>query len=133
MHRTFLGVDEASFLTRTGRVKGWLFDENVPRNVTFIPVLPVSHARDLGASASDTAIWRHARNNELAIVSKDADFSHRMMIATPPPWVVHLRFGNLRRRDFHALLIRLWSQIEALLPAHKLVNVYADRIETVRD
>ena len=65
------------------------------------------------------------------IVSKDADFSHRMMIAPPPPWVVHLRFGNLRRREFHALLARLWPRIEALLPEHKLVNVYADRVEGV--
>jgi predicted nuclease of predicted toxin-antitoxin system len=114
-------------------VKGWLLDENIPRNVTFTPALPLSHVRDLGAGASDTTIWRHAREKELAIVSKDADFSHRMMLASPPPWVVHLRFGNLRRRDFHALLARLWPRIETLLPEHKLVNVYADRIEAVKD
>jgi len=113
-------------------VKGWLLDENVPRNVTFTPVLPVSHARDLGASVSDTLIWLHAREHALAIVSKDADFSHRIMLGSSPPWVVHLRFGNLRRREFHALLSRLWPQIEALLPEHKLVNVYADRIEAVK-
>jgi predicted nuclease of predicted toxin-antitoxin system len=114
-------------------LKGFLLDENIPRNVTFTPVLPVFHARDLGASVSDTAIWRHARENELAIVSKDADFSNRIMLSSPPPWVVHLRFGNLRRREFHALLARLWPRIEALLPEHKLVNVEADRIEVVKD
>ena len=91
MHRPFLGADEASLLTRSGRVKGFLFDKNIPQNVTFTAALPVSHARDLGPSVSDTTIWQHARSNGLAIVSKDADFSHRMMIATPPPWVVHLR------------------------------------------
>ncbi len=114
-------------------MKGFLLDENIPQNVTFTAALPVSHARDLGASVSDTTIWQHARSNGLAIVSKDADFSHRMMIATPPPWVVHLRFGNLRCREFHALLARLWPRIEALLPEHKLVNVYAERIEAVKD
>ena len=113
-------------------MKGFLLDENVPRNVTFTPALPVIHARHLGASVSDTTIWQHARSNGLVIVSKDADFSHRIMLASPPPWVGHLRFGNLRKRDFHALLARLWPRIEALLPEHKLVNVHADRIEAVK-
>lgn len=113
-------------------MKGFLLDENIPQNVTFTAALLIIPARELGASVSDTVIWQHARSNGLVIVSKDADFSHRMMMATPPPWVVHLRFGNLRRRDFHMLLARLWPRIEALLPEHKLVNVYADRIEAVK-
>ena len=50
---------------------------------------------------------------------------------TPPPWVVHLRFGNLRRNEFHALLARVWPQIERLLKSHKLVNVYSDRLEGI--
>jgi predicted nuclease of predicted toxin-antitoxin system len=112
-------------------VKGFLFDENLPQNITFAATLPLTHARGLGVSVSDSTLWQHARANQLVIVSKDADFSHRMMLASPPPWVVHLRFGNLRAGDFHALLARLWPGIEALLPANKLVNVYADRIEAV--
>jgi predicted nuclease of predicted toxin-antitoxin system len=112
-------------------LKGFLFDENLPQNISFSPMLPVCHARSLGVSAADSMLWQHARENELVIVSKDADFSHRMMLASPPPWVVHLRIGNLRRADFHAFLARIWPQVESLLPAHKLVNVYADRIEAV--
>ena len=112
-------------------MKGFLFDENLPQNITFVPALPVIHARDLGGSPSDSVLWQHARDNELVIVSKDADFSHRIMLSSAPPWVVHLRFGNLRRRDFHALLARAWPGVEALLPAHKLINVYVDRIEAV--
>lgn len=112
---------------------GFLFDENIPRNITFAPQMPVFHVRDLGQSISDTTIWRHARENKLVIVSKDVDFSNRIMLTSPPPWVVHLRFGNLQRRDFHSLLARLWSRIEELLPEHKLVNVHADRIEAVKD
>ena len=73
-----------------------------------------------------------ARARFLAIVTKDTDFSDRILLSQPPPWVVHLRIGNLRRTDFHAFLTRVWPQIEALLPAHKLVNVYLDRIEAVR-
>ena len=35
-------------------------------------------------------------------------------------------------KDFHVLLARLWPHIEALLPEHKMVAVYEDRIEAVR-
>jgi predicted nuclease of predicted toxin-antitoxin system len=115
-------------------LKGFLFDENVPRGGTFAPSLPVIHATDLGSSPTDTDLWRHAQSQSLVIVTKDADFSDRVMLAPPPPpWVVHLRFGNLRLREFHTLLARVWPQVESLLPAHKLISVHADRIESVRD
>ena len=78
-------------------------------------------------------MWSHARQQSLVIVSKDADFSERIMLTSPPPWIVHLRFGNLRRAEYHALLARMWPRVEALLPAHKLICVYADRIESFRD
>ncbi len=112
-------------------MKGFLFDENLPRRLAFTPSLPVTHVESLGNSPDDAAVWCHALAGELVIVSKDADFSNHILLAKPPPWVVHLRIGNLRRRDFHAFLARVWAQVESLLPAHKLVNVYADRIEAV--
>ena len=91
----------------------------------------MTHVEALGRSLDDAAVWSHALANELVIVSKDADFSERILLAQPPPWVVHLRIGNMRRRDFHAFLARVWPQVESLLPGHKLVNVFADRIEAV--
>ena len=112
-------------------MKGFLFDENLPRQVQFSPSLPVVPAAQIGASPTDTMVWEFARQRELVIVSKDADFSERIITRQPPPWVVHLRFGNLRRREFHALLARVWPQVEALLKSHKLVNVYADRVEGI--
>ena len=42
-------------------------------------------------------------------------FSERIILRSPPPWVVHLRFGNLPRRYFHALLAKVWPQVETLL------------------
>jgi predicted nuclease of predicted toxin-antitoxin system len=112
-------------------MKGFLFDENLPRRLTFTPGLPVVPATVLGASPTDTQVWEYARREELVIVTKDADFSGRIILHTPPPWVVHLRFGKLRRRDFHARLARAWPQVEVLLKTHKLVNVHADRVEAI--
>lgn len=112
-------------------MKGFLFDENLPARLTFRTNLPMLSSTLLGPSASDSQAWEHARREEPVIVTKDADFSGRIILASPPPWVVHLRFGNLRRREFHALRARVWPQVETLLKSHKLVNVHADRVEGV--
>ena len=53
------------------------------------------------------------------------------MVFGPPPRIIHLRVGNIRRKDFHEFLARVWSEIETLLPENKLINVYLDRIEAV--
>jgi len=112
-------------------VKGYLFDENVPSRLRFSPRDPIVPASKIGRKPTDSQIWEYARKHDLEIVSKDADFSDRIITNSPPPRVVHLRFGNLRRNDFHALLARVWPQIETLLKSHKLVNVYADRVEGI--
>ena len=112
-------------------MKGWLFDENLPVQLRFSPKLPIVPASKVGRNPSDSQIWKFARSHDLVIVSKDADFSDRIITQSPPPRVVHLRFGNLGRNDFHALLARIWPQIETLLKSPKLVNVFADRIEGI--
>lgn len=112
-------------------MKAFLFDENVPNRIRFAPKLPVLHSRDLGTSCSDSFLWDTARANEYVIVTKDVDFSDRIMLSDPPPWIVHLRIGNMRKREFHTFLARIWPQVETLLPTHKLINVYTDQIESV--
>jgi predicted nuclease of predicted toxin-antitoxin system len=112
-------------------MKGFLFDENLPVRLRFSPKLPIVSISKIGKNPSDSEIWVYAKKHDLVIVSKDADFSDRIITQSPPPWVVHLRFGNLRKNDFHALLARVWPQIEALLKSHKLVNVYSDRLEGI--
>jgi len=113
-------------------MNGFLFDENLPAKIQFTPSFPVIHVSVLGASPSDTQIWQYAKQNDLAIVTKDADFSDRLMVNPFPPRVIHLRFGNMRKRVFHAFLASVWPKIEALVVEHKLINVYLDRIEAIK-
>jgi len=112
-------------------MNGYLFDGNVPSRLRFSPKLPIVPLSKVGRNPSDSRIWEYSRQYDLVIVSKDADFSDRIMATLPPPRVVHLRFGNLCRNEYHALLARRWPQIESLLRTNKLVNVYADRLEGI--
>jgi predicted nuclease of predicted toxin-antitoxin system len=66
-------------------MNGFLFDENLPSKIQFMPSLPIIHASGLGKSPSDTEIWQYAKDQNLAIVTKDADFSDRLMLDTSPP------------------------------------------------
>ena len=110
----------------------FLFDENIPMLRTSFVAGTVLSVSILGKSPSDTEIWKYAQDHNLVIVTKDTDFSDRILVASPPPRVVHLRFGNLRRREFESLLSKTWPDIELLLQTHKLVNVYRDRIASKR-
>ena len=113
-------------------MRGFLFDENLPRVPSLQTRVPVTHALELGSRMTDSQLWEHAQQNDLVIVTKDADFSKRIVLIEPPPRVVHLRVGNMRGRDFTAWLERIWPQIESTIITHKLLNVYRDRIEAVK-
>ena len=114
-------------------MKGFLVDENVPARLTFEISLPViSSSLALGRGAGDSELWAFARERGLVIITKDADFSDRILVSAPPPWIVHLRFGNVRRRNYQTFLAQAWPRIRGLLPEHKMIAVYLERIEAVR-
>lgn len=70
-------------------MKGWLFDENLPVQLRFSPKLPIVPASKVGRNPSDSQIWEFARSHDLVIVSKDADFSDRIITQSPPPrWCI---------------------------------------------
>jgi hypothetical protein len=58
-------------------MRGFLFDENLPRVPSLQTRLPVTHALELGSRLTDSEVWDHEQQNDLAIVTKDEDFSQR--------------------------------------------------------
>jgi predicted nuclease of predicted toxin-antitoxin system len=109
----------------------FLIDVNLPYRFSLWSGDAFQHMRDVGETWTDSQIWHYARSRNLTIVTKDTDFSDRMMVSTPPPRVIHIRFGNLRMRDFHASLSALWPQIVELSATNRLVRVYLDRLEAI--
>jgi len=108
----------------------FLVDENLPyyfglfHNENFI------HVFDIPEVSSDEEIWNYAKEKELIIITKDADFSNKILFSEPPPKVIHLRIGNLKISELHVFMNRTWATILIEIEKNKLVNVYADRIES---
>ncbi|MEF2276736.1 DUF5615 family PIN-like protein [Deinococcus sp. YIM 134068] len=111
---------------------GVLLDENVSARLRASFDVPVVHVSEWTEGLKDWALWARAREASLVIVTQDADFTERMLTQEPPPWVVHVRTGNMRVTDFRALLDDVWPRVWDLLTDHKLVVLYRDRLEAVR-
>lgn len=107
----------------------FLLDENLPARIPCLEHTETIHASALGAGVKDYALWAYAREHTLVIVTKDSDFSDWIILREPPPKVVHLRLGNLRRSN--EVLSRLWPNVDRLLETHKLINVYEERVEGI--
>jgi predicted nuclease of predicted toxin-antitoxin system len=112
-------------------VRGFILDENLPRLLRLPTQLEQLHASDIAASAKDSVLWQYARLNRWVIVTKDADFSNRIVLDKAPPWIIHFRFGNIKLQAFKAKVNADWQKIEDLLPRYKLIRVHTDRLEAI--
>lgn len=110
----------------------YLIDVNLPyyfqlwNNPAFI------HQKDINDTATDQDIWEYARQQELIIISKDKDFSLKLMAYGPPPKLIHRKFGNVKMKDFFHILTKCWPDVERLIQTHSLVNIYQNQIEAIR-
>lgn len=110
----------------------YLIDVNLPYKLKFYNISEFIHVNDINDEWSDGEIWEFAKKNNLIIVTKDTDFSDKMIIHTPPPKVVHLKVGNMKLKEFKQFLKINWPDIESLMINHKLLNVYLDRIVCIK-
>ena len=79
----------------------------------------------------DSEIWEYAKQGNLTIVTKDTDFSDKIMLSKPPPRVIHIRFGNMRMKEFYQHMLKSWPEIMQLSQECKLVQVYKDRLQGI--
>jgi predicted nuclease of predicted toxin-antitoxin system len=86
---------------------------------------------DLDEKWTDTEIWEYAKTNNLTIVTKDADFSDRVLLGQPPPHVIHIKFGNMRMREFHQTIFKVWDEVCKLSEQYRLVRIFKDRVECI--
>ncbi len=89
------------------------------------------HVKDIDDTLKDSEIWKYAKENSLTIVTKDADFSDFVLMSEPPPRVIHVKLGNMKIRDFHQHLTKIWKETEEMSQSYKLVRIDEDRIEGI--
>lgn len=110
----------------------YLIDANLPYYFKLWDNPDFLHLKDIDDTLSDEHIWNFAKENKLIIITKDADFSLKVLRKGTPPKVIHIKFGNLRMREFHSLILKNWKNIDEKIENFNLINVYIDRIEFIK-
>ena len=72
-------------------MKRFLIDVNLPYYFSLWNNEEFIHQKDIDDEWTDEKIWNYARQNNLTIITKDSDFSHRIILNSPPPKVIHIR------------------------------------------
>jgi predicted nuclease of predicted toxin-antitoxin system len=109
----------------------FLIDVNLPYYFSLWRGDSFVHQFDLGDEWTDNEIWEYAKTHDLVVVTKDADFSDRIIFHAPPPKVIHIRVGNMRMKEFFLTLTRRWPEAVELIETNKLVSIYPDRVEAI--
>jgi len=112
-------------------MKKYLVDANLPSKIKIWQTDEFEFVGEINDEWTDGEIWNYAKQNDLTIISKDSDFSHRIIVSRPPPKIIHIKIGNMKLKDFNSTIENLWARAEKISGTHKLVNVFADRIEAV--
>lgn len=109
----------------------FLIDANLPYYFSLWNTSAFIHQKDINDEWTDEQIWLFAKENKLTIISKDSDFSNKIMLSIPPPRVIHIRFGNMKMKPFFDTINKVWNEVVEMNKEHKLVNVFTDRIEGI--
>lgn len=109
----------------------FLIDVNLPYFFSLWDNPDYIHQKDINDEYTDEQIWKYAEEREPTIITKDSDFSNKIVLRQPPPKVIHIRFGNMKIRDFHDSIHKVWKDVLILNKTHKLISVYKDRIEAL--
>lgn len=111
--------------------KKYLIDVNLPYLFSIWNKNEYVHQKDIDDEWGDDLIWNYTKKNNLTIISKDADFSNRILMEDPPLRIIHIRLGNMRIKELLQILNTNWDEVIKLSEGNKLVNVFRDRLEGI--
>jgi len=109
----------------------FLLDENLPYQLAQALGIDSLHATRISRQPTDTELWHYAKENGLILLTKDTDFFDRLLLSGPPPKVIWVRIGNLRKQELIETLSQRWSDITRLIALHDLVQVHPSHMETM--
>jgi predicted nuclease of predicted toxin-antitoxin system len=110
----------------------FLIDANLPFRVPAWQNEAFAFVVKINPGWNDDEIWDYAAKKALTIVTKDKDFLVKQAMTGSPPKVVHIKFGNLKLSEFVHRIEGVWPQVEKLLPANNIINIYHNQIEAIK-
>jgi predicted nuclease of predicted toxin-antitoxin system len=110
----------------------YIVDANLPYYFGLWNNSDYIHVKDIDDTLSDEEIWEYAQTHNLIIITKDADFSLKVLSGEHCPKVIHIKTGNMKIKQFHKFVEKIWGDVEAIIKECSLINVYPDKIETIR-
>jgi predicted nuclease of predicted toxin-antitoxin system len=81
----------------------FLIDVNLPYYFSFWNSADFEHLWDINDEMKDEEVWEYAKTNNLTIISKDSDFSNRIIVSNPPPKVIHIKIGNVTLKELYRI------------------------------
>ena len=112
-------------------MKRFLIDENLPFVLGQRLGVDYVYASEVESQASDSILWDYAKRHDLFVITRDTDFFDRLLLYGPPPKVVWVRLGNLRKQDLIRALEDRWLNIQMRLEGADLIEVHPDRLEAL--
>lgn len=109
----------------------YLIDVNLPSRFSVWASDAYEHVVHINDELKDSEIWEYAKENNLTIVTKDTDFSDMTMLNNPPPRVIHIKIGNMKMKEFHQLINKIWNDVCTMSEDFKLIRVYSNKIEGI--
>jgi predicted nuclease of predicted toxin-antitoxin system len=109
----------------------YLIDANLPYYFSLWASDDYIHVKDIDDEWTDSQIWQYAKERNLTIVTKDTDFSDRMLISEPPPRVIHIKLGNMKMREFHTIISSVWNETCELSSQFKLIRIFEKKIDAI--
>lgn len=91
-------------------MKKYLIDANLPSKIKIWQSEKFEFVININDEWSDSEIWNYAETNNLTIVTKDADFSHRIMVSDSPPKIIHIKIRNVKLREFESAVNKVWKK-----------------------
>jgi predicted nuclease of predicted toxin-antitoxin system len=112
-------------------MRKYIIDANLPYYFSLWRGEEYQHVIDIDPHMKDSKIWAYAKEHNLTIVTKDADFSDLVLLNNPPPRVIHIKLGNMKMKAFHNAIDNIWDNVLIMSEEYKLVRGYADKIEGI--
>ena len=110
----------------------FIVDANLPFRILKWQNDRFEHVLNINPLWNDEEIWNYACKTDLIIITKDKEFRLKQIMYGSPPKIIHIKFGNLKLKDFEKVINLCWDQVEQLIKIHQLINIYQNTIEAIK-